>query len=309
MKNILMAVIHWVIGVTITAALIWLVEVLIGWRAVWDSWQLAPSLVVLQSLFLFALSHALRAWRIYLFKSHSLGLGYGLTLKLSLIHQSLNNLLPMRLGEASYPLLMKRYSALSLIDASLDLIWLRVLDLIVMASLSIFIAISYVCLELAIATALMTTAAGGYVLVLARSLSDRAGMPDEERGGLISALSRLGARGPISTTELYWLLCLTASAWAVKIGAIALLAAALTDLSWLTVLGGIVAGELSGVLPVHGVAGAGTYEAAFVAGAISGGDTLEKLLLTSVSLHIFVISSTCALTFMSLPLGRAPRKN
>ena len=304
-----MAVIRWVIGVTITVAMIWAVEVLLGWRVVWASWQLAPGLVVLQCLLLFAFSHALRAWRIFLFKSHSLGLGYGLTLKLSLIHQSLNNLLPMRLGEASYPLLMKRYGALSLIDASMDLVWLRVLDLLVMGSLSIFIAICYASLELAIATSLVTMVAGAYVLVVSRSLSDRFETTIQKRGALISTLSRLGARGPSSTTELSWLLCLTASAWAVKIGAIALLAAALTDLSWLTILGGVVAGELSGVLPVHGIAGAGTYETAFIAGAIPGGDTFETLLLMSVSLHIFIVSSTCVLTLLSLPLGRASSRN
>ena len=52
----------------------------------------APLAVVLQCGGLFALSHLLRAWRIHFFKAASLGVGFGLTLKLSLLHQTFNNL-------------------------------------------------------------------------------------------------------------------------------------------------------------------------------------------------------------------------
>ena len=120
---------------------------------------------------------------------------------------------------------------------------------------------------------------------------------------VMSALHRLGGRGPSTIGQLCWLLVLTTCAWATKIAAIVILASALTDLPWLTLIGGIVAGEVSGVLPVHGIAGAGTYEAAFVAGAIAGGDAFDKLLLTSVSVHAFVMSTTCLLALSSLPLG------
>ena len=85
---------------------------------------------------------------------------------------------------------------------------------------------------------------------------------------VMSALHRLGGRGPSTIGQLCWLLVLTTCAWATKIAAIVILVSALTDLPWLTLIGGIVAGEVSEVLPVHGIAGAGTYEAAFVAGAI-----------------------------------------
>ena len=53
---------------------------------------------------------------------------------------------------------------------------------------------------------------------------------------------------------------------ALKIFALLLFAAVTSDLHWLTVWGGVIA-EASSLLPVHGIAGASTYEAAFVAGA------------------------------------------
>lgn len=298
-----MAVSRWIIGIILTGILIWLVDIFVGWRYVWESWRLVSVIVVQKFLLLFALSHAIRAWRIYLFKSQSLGLGYGLTIKLSLVHQSLNNLLPMRLGEASYPLLMRRYSSVSLMDATFDLLWLRVLDFIVMGSLSIFVVMSYASPPLATAAMFVFLGGGCAVLSWARFVSAGTQPSIGNQVTMMSVLRRLGGRGPSTMGRLCLLLVLTICAWAAKIAAIVILAAALTDLPWLTLIGGIVAGEVSGVLPVHGIAGAGTYEAAFVAGAIAGGDAFDKLLLTSVSVHVFVISTTCLLALFSLPLG------
>lgn len=298
-----MAVSRWVIGIFLMGLLIWLVDVFVGWRYVWESWRLVPVIVVVKFFLLFAISHAIRAWRIYLFKSQSLGLGYGLTIKLSLVHQCLNNLLPMRLGEASYPLLMRRYGSVSLTDATFDLLWLRVLDFIVMGSLSIFVVMSSASPPLATAAMLIVLAAGCAVLSWAQFVSTGPEPSSGNQVAMMSVLRRLGGRGPSTMGQLCLLLVLTTCAWAAKITAIAILASALADLPWLTLIGGIVAGEVSGVLPVHGIAGAGTYEAAFVAGAIGGGDTFDKLLLTSVSVHVFVISTTCLLALFSLPLG------
>ena len=170
-----MAVSRWIIGIILTGILIWLVDIFVGWRYVWESWRLVSVIVVQKFLLLFALSHAIRAWRIYLFKSQSLGLGYGLTKKFSLVHQSLNNPLPMRLGEASYPLLMRRYSSVSVMDATFDLLWLRVLDWIVMGSFSIFVVMSYASPPVATAATFVFLGGGCAVLSWARFLS--AGTP------------------------------------------------------------------------------------------------------------------------------------
>lgn len=304
-----MTVFRWLIGVLLTVALAWMVDAVVGWLYVWDSWQLVSAVTIVQFLLLFTLSHVMRAWRIYSFKAYSLGLGYRLTLKLSLVHQSLNNLLPMRLGEASYPLLMKRYGSISLVDASLDLVWLRILDIIVMGSLGVFVIVSYVSAALAAGVVVLGLVASCALLSLAQTLSSPRQALIDQRLTITSTLARLGARGPSSMARLWWLLLLTLGSWAAKIVAIAMLSAELVDLPWLTLLGGIVAGEVSGILPLHGVAGAGTYEAAFVAGAMAGGDSLHTLLLASVSVHVFVISTTCFLAVLSLPLGgRLPHR-
>jgi len=51
------------------------------------------------------------------------------TVRLSLIHNLLNNFLPMRLGELAYPILMRRYFSQDLVASSMTLVWIRALDL------------------------------------------------------------------------------------------------------------------------------------------------------------------------------------
>ena len=297
-----MAIVRWFIGVGLMTALLCTVDLVVGWRSVWDSLGLAPLPVALQCGGLFALSHLLRAWRIHFFKAASLGIGFGLTLKLSLLHQSFNNLLPMRLGEASYPLLMRRYADIALVDATMDLIWLRILDLLVMAGMAVLFFLGFVNGSLAMLVAALFTLTGCFLLAMVTGKNVWQTESDEPKGCIRSGLRAFFQRAPSSEGTVWLLFTATAIAWALKIFALLLFAAATSELHWLTVWGGIIAGEASSLLPVHGIAGTGTYEAAFVAGAFVGGESLEQMLLTSVNLHIFVVSFTCLLTLLVLPL-------
>lgn len=298
-----MAIVRWVIGVGLAAALLWTVDLFVGWRAICESLGSAPLSVVLQCGVLFSLSHLLRAWRIHFFKAASLGLGVGLTLKLSLLHQSFNNLLPMRLGEASYPLLMRRYADISLVDATMDLIWLRLLDFLVMAAITVLFLLGYVNVSLAILLTALLMITGCSLLAMVASKNSHGTESGQSLGFIRSGLRTFSQRGPSSGGSVWLLFAATVMAWSLKILALLLFAEVTSDLHWLTVWGGIIAGEASSLLPVHGIAGAGTYEAAFVAGAYVGGESLEQMLLTSVNLHIFIVSSTCLLTVLVLPLG------
>ncbi len=298
-----MAIVRWFIGVGLAAALLWTVDLTVGWRSIWESLGSAPLAVVLQCGGLFALSHLLRAWRIHFFKAASLGVGFGLTLKLSLLHQSFNNLLPMRLGEGSYPLLMQRYADISLIDATMDLIWLRLLDLLVMAGIVVLFLLGFVNSSLAMLVAALFILTGCLLLAMVAGKNTWQTESDEPTGFIRSGVRAFSQRGPSSGASVWLLFTATATAWGLKIFALLLFAAVTSDLHGPTVWGGIIAGEASSLLPVHGIAGAGSYEAAFVAGAYVGGESLEQMLLTAVNLHIFIVSSTCLLTLLVLPLG------
>lgn len=297
-----MAIVRWFIGVGLAAALLWTVDLFVGWRSIWESLGSAPLSAVLQCGGLFTLSHLLRAWRIHFFKAASLGVGFALTLKLSLLHQSFNNLLPMRLGEASYPLLMRRYADISLVDATMDLIWLRLLDLLVMAGIAILFLLGFVNGSLAMLVAALFMLSGCFLLAMMAGKDTWQTESHESMGFIRSGLRIFSQRGPSSGASVWLLFAATLMAWSLKILALLLFAVVTSDLHGLTVWGGIIAGEASSLLPVHGIAGAGTYEAAFVAGAYVGGESLEQMLLTAVNLHIFIVSSTCLLTLLVLPL-------
>ena len=55
---------------------------------------------------------------------------------------------------------------------------------------------------------------------------------------------------------------------------------------------GAMAGDLTSILPVHGVAGAGTYEAGVVAGLLPFGVAAQPALQAAVNLHIFLLGAT-----------------
>ena len=55
---------------------------------------------------------------------------------------------------------------------------------------------------------------------------------------------------------------------------------------------GSATGELSSVLPFHGIAGAGTYEAGVLAGLVPLGVEMEAALKAAVNLHLFVLGAS-----------------
>ena len=82
----------------------------------------------------------------------------------------------------------------------------------------------------------------------------------------------------------------------------------ISGLSFHTALLGIVGADLSSVLPIHGVAGSGTFEAAFILAAeINGINNLQssfpQLLEASVQLHVFLLGSAASIYAMSLLLA------
>ena len=73
---------------------------------------------------------------------------------------------------------------------------------------------------------------------------------------------------------------------------------------------GVIAGDLTSVLPLHGVAGAGTYEAGVVAALLPFGIDAKIALQAAVNLHLFILGSTLLAGLLSLGLpARRPADN
>lgn len=180
------------------------------------------------------LSYALRAARLHAEWQPRTGARYAECLQLFLLHNAAASWLPMRSGEAGYPLWLYRRWQVPPGESLRSLLWLRVQDALVLALLSAALwgalAVEWPAAGALAAAALVTA-------------------------GVVAVAVRLTRRG----SWRGWLCCL--GNWVVKLAVIAGLLAAVGALPGAAALRGAVGGEWAGVLPLQAPGGLGTYEA------------------------------------------------
>jgi len=114
----------------------------------------------------------------------------------------------------------------------------------------------------------------------------------ENDGKIRAFLMKARAGLPQSPAEAMRSWCWTLVNWLVKVGVFAwillLFIEAPVGAAWLAV----IAGDVTTVLPIHSVAGMGTYEAGVVAGLLPYGLKAEPALAAAVNLHLFLLAST-----------------
>ncbi|MEW6446226.1 MAG: lysylphosphatidylglycerol synthase domain-containing protein [Pseudomonadota bacterium] len=115
--------------------LIVLVEWFFGWSRLLAPWAEVSLTGLLVALGLMLLSHVLRALRV----ADHFGLRgrFGVVLSLNLQHNLWNNLLPMRAGELSFPILMRQRFGADPAHALAGLFWIRLVDAQVLAALAL----------------------------------------------------------------------------------------------------------------------------------------------------------------------------
>jgi len=289
-------------GVAILAGFIVFVEVYFGWRALLAPWTRLPLEEIAVAALLTLLSYWLRAVRFYdYFRAEMVG-RFGLCVKLMLQHNLLNNLLPMRTGELSFPVLMSRYFAVSSLRSMPALLWFRLLDIHILG----------ICALLAVQSVLWTwpwTLLGLMLWLplpwLAFHFSGRwrRWLNHHDRGRLPQLLGRL-LQGLPQQAAAFWRAWLwTLINWVVKLGAFAWVLRLFIDISYPAAWMGSIAGDLTSVLPIHGVAGAGTYEAGVVAGLLPYGVAPQPALAAAVNLHLFLLGTTLVSGAISLFIG------
>lgn len=291
------------LGSLLLLGLIILVEKQYGWLNLLASWKTIPPSSLALALVLMLCSYLLRALRFYDFFYQQVK-GHGVTLvRITVIHNFLNNMLPMRTGEVSFPVLMKQQFNIAVTHSAPALLWLRLLDLYVL------IALSFVSLQsllpwgsearLAIALVLLVLPFIVYALqnVIERALSNH---PSKISSQLHNMMTELPSSPLTFVRAIFW----TVLNWALKIAIYAWLLKAFTGLSFVQAWSGATTGELSSVLPIHGVAGAGTYEAGVLAGLMPWGLDYTTAFAAAVNLHLFVLTSTFLLTGLILLLAR-----
>ncbi len=275
----------------IFVGLIAAVEYWIGWREVLSPWLQLPPQQTAGAMLLVLCSYAVRTLRLVSYFSSELGGRFAQALKLMLLHNLWNNLLPMRTGELSFPLLMQRYFAIAPSRSLPALFWFRLLDL-------------YVVLMLAVVSMLLLQGNAGLALVLAVLLSlvipltyrwlPRLVGHFERRvsGKLQQTLAKIRQALPASRRQLLHSCGWTILNWTLKLAVFAWIMQQFIAINFSQALLGAIGGELTSVLPVHGVAGAGTYEAGVIAALLPTAIDPQQALKAALNLHLFLLSCT-----------------
>lgn len=294
----------WAIGAALLVTLLAAVQLTIGWGPLLRPWLQFPPLLLLWLFALTALSYGLRAVRVYDYFRPRFAGRFAVVLRLSVLHNTANNLLPMRTGEMVFPWLMRRYFGHSFLDAAAALLWIRLLDMHCLALIAILI------LDLRHPSWLWWLAAALWLagLALIPLLGGLADISPLAGGGRIRDLLRRVLRAaPRDAWLIVRVYLSTALIWGFKFAAFASVLAFFLPIDLWRLLTGVMGAELSSVLPFHGIAGSGSYELAAVTALVPLGVDPELALAGAVNLHLFLLGTTLILGGLAFLLPRSGR--
>jgi len=290
----------WIAGVIVLATVVVGVSLTVGWGPILAPWRNLRLVQLLPPIALTALSYGLRGARIREYFRPRLDGSFVTVVRLSVLHTTANNLLPMRAGEMVFPWLMRRYFGYGFLGATASLVWIRVLDLHFLGLIGILI------LDLRNPSWSWSLAVLFWLALLPiLGLTGRL-MPSGQ-GRLAKALRLMIEAAPPSTAKALRIYLWTALVWLSKFLAFALVLRHFLSAQLWQILFGVMGAELSSVLPFHGIAGSGSYELAVVAALVPVGIDATAALAGAVNLHLFLLGVTLilgALAFL-LPVRRA----
>ncbi|WP_143247521.1 lysylphosphatidylglycerol synthase transmembrane domain-containing protein [Agaribacterium haliotis] len=263
-------------------ALVWWVQVHVGWAELLNNWQRVSAWQITAVVGLIFVSHLLRVARVHIAYRPAKTLRFADVCGVSLVHNTVSFLLPMRLGELALPLLSRsrlnidyRYSATCLFLLRLfDANWLMLLLLLGASSSYLGDQARLILWAIVATTPLALYAA---VIFVRRSPRFKVLKPLVERSSLFIMLYLLSG-----------------AIWMVKLSALAWLVASLGQLplehAWL----GSLLADASALSPITGFANAGTFEAAFALPLLPLGYDSAALVSAALNLHLLVLITNIA---------------
>lgn len=285
-----------------------LIEALIGWAALVAPWRaLNPGQLAIAAC-LFSMSYAIRAHRLYDYLGDAARGRWLLALRLMILHNALNNLMPMRSGELSFPLLAKRYFGLGFGRSVPVLLWFRLLDLHTVLLIACAVLVSEISSWQVAALVITPLAAAP-----AAAYAGRDALRRRIRTWRKRRLSALGLKALDGLPEDWMHFArswgLTWANWLLKLLVLAWVLAQFVDASFIAAAMGAIGGELTSVLPFHAPGGVGTYEAGIVAGIAPFGVGMRASIEAAVNAHLFVLGAALVgATLALLVPRRTPRR-
>jgi uncharacterized membrane protein YbhN (UPF0104 family) len=272
----------------------WFVERHGGPRLLLAPWREVELPILALAVCGMLLSYGVRALRIYLAERDIPRGRYLACLRLILINNAVNLVLPARSGEASFPILMSRWFGIDPARATGTLIWLRLLDLHVLATIGAGCAaagwlgaqqgLSRLAWAAAALAALSPLLLFGLRRPLAARLAGRTGKFPTLLARAMTGLPRR-YRGLVLDLGLSWL------SWSIKLTALGWVLSRLAQIPQSLGTLGAIGGDFSTVLPLHAPGGFGTYEAGVLALLAPASAPSAALLAAAVNLHLLVLGT------------------
>jgi uncharacterized membrane protein YbhN (UPF0104 family) len=279
-----------VLGLLVFLGCVIAVQIYYGWGRVLAPWLSVAPGALLATLILTFISYALRSLRVYDYFHTQLRGRFMLCFKLTLQHNLLNNLLPMRTGEISFPVLMARYFDVSATTSVPVLFWFRLMDLHALVAIALlFAGDAWLAQGYVLPVTLLWIALPLAAFRAHRGLSRKF---STESQGTKQFIVKILASLPQTRREFWRAWLWTWINWVVKLGVFAWVFQLFAPVSWPIAGLAAIAGDITSVLPFHGVAGAGTYEAGIVAALLPFNVLPEIALTAAVNLHLFLLGST-----------------
>jgi len=296
--------VRWGASILIFSGFVYWIEKEYRWTNMLAVWRALDPRDLAVAFCLIGLGYVSRTARLF-FHFRQAGLNrFFLAMRIVLWHNFFNNLLPMRSGEAAFPLLMQKYVSIPARDSIPALLWFRFLDLLFLLALSGIAFNAEHTNPILLGTGIFLAGLIYFLVLTARGrLLNRL---NRRSTGAFKLLRRLISGIPENVADLTHSVLWTILTWSAKLLAFSWLLMKFAGISWPVALLGGIAGELSSVFPIHGIAGAGTYEAAVVAVLIPLGIQTAPALQAAINLHLFVLA-TSAVSVIPVFMRLKPR--
>ena len=290
-------------GALIFAGFVVFVEQYIGWARLLAAWRTLDRSSLLIAIMLLIVSYGLRILRLFDYFRTEMQGQFLLCTRLVLQHNLFNNLLPMRTGELSFPFLMSRYFNLPMIQSMPALLWFRVLDLHTLALIGLLaLGNRWFPHGLTLLLSLLWLSLPWWLYRYSHDLErylDRRTTHSKLTQGLQRSLQSL----PQNHNRFVWSWCWTMINWLVKLAVLAWVLTRFLPTSYSSAVIAVIAGDLTTVLPFHGIAGAGTYELGVVSGLLLFNTDSGLALKAAINLHLFVLAGAIISGLFSYTIG------
>jgi uncharacterized membrane protein YbhN (UPF0104 family) len=256
---------------------------------------------ILTSFLLLALSYFMRAARLYSYFPAEMSGKFSSCLRIVFHHTFFNNILPMKTGEAAFPLLMRRHFSIPLSRATGALFSFRLADMTILSLLSLLMVI------LSVRFFELASSALSFFLIFISTLSVMLILIYKLRQAIpwVEKYWNQFKTGLPSSYAMAWKLLLwTMLAWSTKLVAYALILVAFVNVPFQVSLLSAIGGELASSIPIHTPASFGTFESGISVVLIPAGFDIKSALMAAVNLHLFILASSVLLAGLGLLIRR-----